>query len=226
MLTLLIALGQAAMPTPLFAQPLAVPPGFRGTVTVHGRGLDRLLPFMAVRDGVVVRVVKPGKKGSPPQGLSREQAGDSTVELALVVPRSHGGGTVALPLPPAGRLSLAIDPQNVVPEVEPNGGLTQAQLVARAVTFAGVFQQDRDVDVVRFALKKGELLEVRGTTHGGPADLILTLWDDAGHLLATADERTGHKLSYQAPQDGEYRLSLTDASDRGGALFGYRVVVR
>lgn len=225
--SLVFALLQIPTGSVQYATPVAVARGFDGTVTLRGRGLERVKPFTFTDAGVRVRAEKPGTKFEPPGGTAREESGDSHLVLKITVPKTYAGGVVALPFAAAsgGRYRLAIDPPDAVAEREPNGGFGQSQPLELPATLAGGFGHKQDVDVVRFALARGQSLDVVGTSHGGPADLVLTLWDAGGRQLAAGDQRTGYRLRHTARAGGEFWLGLADASDRGGPAFGYRATL-
>jgi hypothetical protein len=83
-----------------------------------------------------------------------------------------------------------------------------------------------DVDVFRIAGKKGErwTIEVEAQRRGSVLDPILTLYDGAGHIVATADDSETSRdpvLKVTLPRDGTYLISLIDAHNAGGPTHPY-----
>ena len=96
---------------------------------------------------------------------------------------------------------------------------------------AGAIQVPRDVDVFRFAGRRGQRIvaEVLAARLGSPLDASLTLYDAAGRILANADDSRGSAdpvLEMALPRDGVYFLAVNDAQDAGGPGHVYRLLVR
>ncbi len=215
-------------PRPLYGVPVAVSPGHAGKVTLRGRKLDGVKQVTCTVPGVTVKVVGTARKTNPPNTLSADRAGDTEVDVELTLPKDFRGDALPLVLTAGKRarpFSLPVDPGGVVTEKEPNNAFTQAHKLALPATFAGVISGERDVDVVTFALTAGQVVRVEAINHGSPADLVVTVWDADRHIVAAADDRAGHAVTFTAPRAGNYYVSVSDANDQSGGLFGYRLRV-
>ncbi|MBW3599154.1 MAG: PPC domain-containing protein, partial [Planctomycetes bacterium] len=113
-------------------------------------------------------------------------------------------------------------------EAEPNDDPPAAPEVDLPAAFNGQFQQPGDVDHFRFAVKKGEKLIIRGLsrTLGSPAYLFLRVFDEKVASLAEAGAGNHvETLTFSAPADGVYRLTVAELLGAGGTSFAYRVEV-
>src|SRR5262249_24111725 len=109
----------------------------------------------------------------------------------------------------AGVGTVRVEPHPVIAEIEPNG-CDKPQTVEVPVTIDGRIDNSKDVDVFRFAARKGErlLLQVESAALGFPLDPSLRLTDDAGKLITEVDD-TGRgsldpETTFTAPADGFY----------------------
>ncbi len=95
---------------------------------------------------------------------------------------------------------------------------------------------DYDQDWFKVELKRGKKLkfDVLSRRLGSPLDADLRLYNEAGKQLAASDDveddreglMTHHadaQLDFTVPQDGTYYLRLTDAQNKYGADYGYRL---
>lgn len=216
-------------PRPLYAVPVAVGPNHAGKVTLRGRKLDGVKQVTCTVPGVSVKLIGTARKANPPPMLSADRTGDTEVDVELKLPKDFRGDALPLVLTAGKRacqFSLQVDPPGVVTEKEPNNAFTQAQkLPILPATYAGTINGDRDVDVVTFTLTAGQTVRVEALDHGSPADLVVTAWDADRHILAAADDRAGHALTFTAAHAGSYFVSVSDANDQNGGLFGYRLRV-
>ncbi len=117
-------------------------------------------------------------------------------------------------------------------EVEPNDDAAQALTGELPCVFNGRIDRAGDVDLWKFNGKKGEAwqFDLRASRLGSPLDGVLTLLDEKGQKLATADDlsngQTDAVLSTTLPSDGVFTLKVEDRiSSRGGPEFAYRVRV-
>jgi hypothetical protein len=72
-------------------------------------------------------------------------------------------------------------------------------------------------------------LEVNASRFGSPLDPLLTLYNDAGQVVAGSDDVDGStdaRIEITLPRDGAYHLSIADANDQGGPQYLYRLSVR
>jgi Bacterial pre-peptidase C-terminal domain len=127
-------------------------------------------------------------------------------------------------------------------EVEPNDDLPAATRLALPITMNGQFETSGDSDHYRVTLRAGETLDVEATAHRflrGPADTRVEILDAAGKLLAENDDgfpldymwmhdflSTDSRLSFKAPQDGEYIVRVREAAGLSGPRAVYRLTAR
>ncbi|MCA9164712.1 MAG: PPC domain-containing protein, partial [Planctomycetales bacterium] len=118
-------------------------------------------------------------------------------------------------------------------EAEPNNDATSAPIVDGSAVLNGRIEVPGDVDVWRFTAAKGERFEfeVRAARLGSPLDAVIEIRDTAGKSLANADDiaggQTDARLSFTAPSDGEFTVTVRDQFDsRGDARFAYRMYLR
>lgn len=102
------------------------------------------------------------------------------------------------------------------------------QPIAPPVTISGRLDRPGDVDVYEVEAKKGQKLTFRieSRTLGFPLDPVLRLTDAAGKTVVqtkAAAIGADASLDVAAPQDGAYRLEVTDLHRRGGMRFVYRL---
>lgn len=119
---------------------------------------------------------------------------------------------------------------------------SQAQQVTLPLIVNGRIESPGDSDSFVFTGKAGQqvVLEVTARRLGSPLDGLVQIFDPAGALLAWNDDvvdKAGHlhrdmgnlthhadsHLMVELPQDGAYRVRLTDAQDQGGESWGYRL---
>ena len=115
-------------------------------------------------------------------------------------------------------------------EAEPNDDAAQAKTGELPCVFNGRIDRAGDVDLWKFNGKKGEawLFDLRASRLGSPLDGVLTLLDEKGQKLATADDlsngQTDAVLNATLPADGVFTLKVEERiSSRGGPEFAYRV---
>jgi hypothetical protein len=121
-------------------------------------------------------------------------------------------------------------------EKEPNNDLRQAQPVTPPIVVNGRIAQPGDRDLFSFMGRAGEVIvaEVLARRLNSPLDSTLKLTDATGKQLAFNDDHedkaaglnTHHAdswLSAILPADGAYYLHLTDAQQKGGPDYGYRL---
>ena len=127
-----------------------------------------------------------------------------------------------------GDVRLDLDDFDELLEVEPNDTMPQSCSVPSVLN--GRIQQPGDVDVWKFAAKKGieYQFEARAARLGSLLDAVLEVTDADGKRLAEADDlangQTDARLRFTAPADAEYRLIVRDRlASRGDARFAYRV---
>jgi hypothetical protein len=212
--------------------PLAVSPGETAKLKIRGMKLDkakgvRLAEPSDAKDGLKVEL----KKAGTADGGKDEKTkgfGDSLLDVELTVPKdvppgelklvvtTPDGETAAVPVVVAAKGTL-------VDEKEPNGGFKTAQPVTAPCVVRGAIGEEKDVDVYRVVGKAGQTLKARVRAAGlaSVLDAAMTVYDAKGRLLASADDAAAGDrdpaLSLKLPADGEYLVSVIDASDRGSA---------
>jgi len=133
----------------------------------------------------------------------------------------------------------AVDALPEATEAEPNDGTADAQQVTFPLVVNGRIGEPGDVDSFSFNGRAGEeiVAEVYARRLNSPLDSVLRLLDAAGAVVDSNDDHkdptmgliTHHADSYlraQLPQDGTYRLCLSDAQHQGGEAFAYRLHLR
>lgn len=223
-------------PSVLYSIPLVAQPGAKQKLALRGKGLASVKEVKIIGvDGAKVNAVS-GKAAGVPNNYPPERIGDSEVNFELELPKVIKTGEVKLiAVSPDGESSphtlLIRDDLPVTVEKEPNDGFDQAQMIMIPCAIEGTIKGERDVDVFKFAGKKGDKLhfEIEAARYGSPLDAILTLYDADRRVIDCANDSTGRPdptLNVTLPKDGSYYLSLIDANDLGGANFGYRLIVR
>jgi hypothetical protein len=146
----------------------------------------------------------------------------ATARAPLTATDDHGSA----PSPNYVRVS---DLANVV-EVEPNNQNAEATSFTAPAALNGAIQQAGDVDIFRFAGKKGQRYDIRLYARQilrSPLDGLLRVRDATGKQLAASDDSGGPDsyLRFAVPADGDYQIELYDHRRRGGPSFVYRVEV-
>ena len=121
-------------------------------------------------------------------------------------------------------------------ELEPNNRLASARQVKLPVIVNGRIDQPGDWDLFRFEGRAGQKIvaEVYARRLNSPLDSMLKLTDSAGRKLEANDDHedkgaglvTHHADSHitaELPADGTYCLHLSDAQNKGGEAYGYRL---
>ena len=218
------------------ALPLAISPGTASKVILRGLHLDQAgdVKFAEPLPGAQIRVQSKGKAEIPKE-TDPAVYGDTQVELEIRLPADFAADKIGLvAVHPKGEAPYelrVLAKDKLVPEKEPNGGFATAQAVEAGQTIQGTIGQALDVDVFKFAGKKGETwtLDVEAQRRGSVLDPILTLFDSAGHILASADDTEASRdpsLKVTLPRDGTYLISLIDAHNAGGATHPYLLGIR
>ncbi len=96
-------------------------------------------------------------------------------------------------------------------------------------SFWGTFESPGDVDDVEFDARAGETLtfDVAARSIGSPANVVLTLFDDANNLVASNNGLEGGDplLSVKAPRTGRYRMQIGEKMDAGSKGHFYRLSI-
>ncbi|MFM1767649.1 MAG: hypothetical protein RJA22_178 [Verrucomicrobiota bacterium] len=226
--------GKTSPPQILALQPLVTNPGATQIVTLRGQHLTnatevRILP--AQGGTPLAATIQARRRLEVGKNADSAKLGEHQLEIRVTVPPGSAAATnrievVSAAGTSAGRPWVVLPADQVAREQEPNGGFSQAQPLTPGRTLAGAMADPGDVDVFRVGGRRGQRLTVRVWAEGGGSalDAHLTLHDDRGRVLATADDQPASRdavLAAVLPADGDYCVSLVDAYDRGGALYGY-----
>jgi hypothetical protein len=228
---------KAEPPKILFASPLGVATGSTNTIKLRGLSLAETKELrFANTNAALALTLKSKGKAEVPKDYDVKRVGDTEVQFELKVPATMTPGVhEIIAVTPAGETAaypISIIAANaLVSEKEPNGGFRQAQEIKSGQTVRGAIGEASDVDVFRIEARKGETLtaEVFAAACGSMLDPILTLYDSAGHILATCDDTATSAdpaLKIVLPANGFYFLSIIDAHDRGGATHPYLLTVK
>ncbi|GDY19486.1 hypothetical protein LBMAG56_08310 [Verrucomicrobiota bacterium] len=228
-------------PRVLVALPLAVEAGTNTTIRLRGLSLaeTKAIRFVSTNaaaaaastNAALSATLKTKGKAEVPKDYDVKRVGDTQLEVELKLPASLAAGPLALVvITPEGETApylLTIAPAgSLVAEKEPNGGFRQAQELSFGKTVRGTISEPNDVDVFRFAGQKDERIvaTVTAARMGSSLDGILTLYNNAGQILATSDDSEAGPdplLNARLPADGTYFLGLIDAHDRGSPMHVY-----
>lgn len=227
-------------PTILNASALALLPGTTKTLKLRGLALaDTSAVKVTAGDAEVPATIKSKGKSEPPKPFDAPKVGDTEllVELKLpadLKPETKVAITATTPAGVTAPFTISVaDPAVTVEEKEPNGGFKTAQALPPGKTLVlGAIESPNDVDVYRVGGKAGErvTVELLAQRRGSPLDGSLTLYDGAGHVLATADDASADArdptLTYRFAADGVYYLAVIDANDRGSSAHAYVLNIR
>lgn len=119
-------------------------------------------------------------------------------------------------------------------EKEDNNSPRHAQPLSSPVLVKGVIGAKNDTDCFRVALKRGQKLavEILARRLGSPVDSVIQILDSGENVLQWNDDtnavnvglETHHadsSLIFEAPEDGQYGIRVSDAQAKGGSGYGY-----
>jgi len=225
-----------APPQALAAIPLGVELGTTTKVTLRGLRLEPVTEIRFQEPRTTGKLVGKPRKIGLPNNVSVNIHGDSEIDFEVTLPKEVAGDAIPFTLvSPAGESKahrlIVKDGSTITVEKEPNDGFGQPQPIAIPSVVEGSIRQAQDVDVFRIDGKAGDTLtfELQANRFGSPVDGILTLYDQAGRIIASADDSPGSTdpiLKVKLPRDGLYLLSLIDANDQGGSIYVYRLIAR
>lgn len=142
------------------------------------------------------------------------------------------GGMLSNPIP------FAVDTLPDGLEREPNHGEKGPQRISTPIIINGTIGTPGDQDNFQFAGRAGQeiVAEVMARRLDSPLDSMLRLLDPSGKCIASNDDQedigsglnTHHADSYlrvTLPADGNYTLVLSDAQQKGGEAYAYRLRV-
>jgi Bacterial pre-peptidase C-terminal domain len=216
-------------PVARYSIPLSIPTGPKAKLVLRGAKLDAATEVKA--DAGTLKITRKGKV-TPPNNYPAEKIGDSEVEVELDLPADFKGDAVKVSVvTPDGTSEPLTVPlgKGATAEKEPNDGFDKAQELSLPATVDATIGRERDADVFKIVGKKGQKLAIAAGSHGGPADLLFSVYDANRQLLLTVDDvggKTDPSADVTLPADGVYYVSVIEAHDLGGTGFGYRLTVK
>lgn len=128
---------------------------------------------------------------------------------------------------------VRVEPHPTIIETEPNDR-AHPQALPCPVTVSGRIDPPGDVDVYRFAVKKGQrvTVDLDMKSFDSALDPIMRVFEDADKALHEAAPRgqgrrgrnravVEEHTSFTVPRDGDYRVEITDLYDNGGLRYVY-----
>lgn len=225
-----------APPQVVVALPLAIDTGKTTKVTLRGLKLDTVTELRVQDPKSTGKIVGKSRKITVPPNANASQVGDSEIDIEITLPKEVAGVTVPIAvIGPNGESKphqlIVRGGSPILMEKEPNDGFKQAQTISIGCIVEGSIKNPQDVDVFRFEGKQGDklIVELQANRFGSPLDGLLTVHDEAGRIIANADDSSAAidpVLRVSVPRTGAYYLSLIDAHDQGGSIYLYRLIVR
>jgi hypothetical protein len=216
------------------AFPFAVSPGTTNKFKVRGLNLTNATALRFSTAEKLSAEIKSRGKAAVPEKADAKKVGDTQLEVELPLPDDFPPGDLAFFInTPEGDTDTnqlrVIERAILLDEKEPNGGFRKPNQINVPQTVRGLIEAANDVDVFRFEGKAGQKLRVESLSvrYGSPLDPIVTLHDAKGRMLISSDDVTGSadaSFRFALTHDGSYFLSIVDAHDRGGAMYGYVLV--
>jgi hypothetical protein len=199
-------------------------------------GLQHFVYRLTISTGPWLDWVYPlgGRRGTTiPLKLTGANLPADRIEFRVPEESANGPSSTIVSVPSAVGPSRVVFETDELPEhleAEPNNESANALMVELPAVLNGRIDQPGDSDRWSFVGKKGETwqFDLRASRLGSPLDGVLTLLDEAGKQIATADDfssgQTDAILSTKLPADGTYTLVVEDRlRSRGGDEFAYRV---
>jgi hypothetical protein len=153
-----------------------------------------------------------------PEGLQR---------LSIAAPADEAAATLfAAGLANFRRLPVTMN--TVAIESQP-AGTREPQPVSVPSLVTGRVGEPRESDAYRLKLTKGQavFLRVEARAIGSHLDPVLSVSDAGGKVLQRIDDAGATprdaELTFTAPEDGEFQVSVSDLHRRGGMRFFYRM---
>ncbi len=148
-------------------------------------------------------------------------AADAGTPSGVYEIRGVGAWGISNPVP------FVVGPLPEIAEIEPNDAAAQAVNVP--VTINGRVQSPTDVDRFRFTAKKGMrvVIAVKADALDSPLDSSLRVFGPRGNVVAEALDGFDYDASTEMilPEDGEYRVDLSDAVYGGSPAHRYRLTI-
>jgi WD40 repeat protein/mono/diheme cytochrome c family protein len=213
------------VPPPAPPKPLLAAPSLRGVtlgattrLALRGKHLAEVTAVKASDERIVPRLL------TVASGL--ELAIEVAPSTDLV--RGRYELWVVAPSGDSNRIALEIDDLPQLAESEPNDTPAQANAVVLPSGMWGVLSKKGDVDHFAFEARAGEKLvfDVAANSIGSKANVVLTLYDAGGRLLADNNDFGGSSdplLPLTIPADGRYVVAVSDLTLAGGEDHFYRL---
>jgi hypothetical protein len=211
--------------------PLGMKPGTTEKLTIRGMNLEGAKEVRFEGDVAEVKIESTGK--APVPDKNPERVGDTQIVVKVKLKDSVDANVSFVVVTAAGEAKphvLLVETKTpLVKEKEPNDGFRAAQPVTLPVVIEGSIERPKDVDVFRFAGKKGQMLhaEVFADRLGSALDGQLTLY--RGNAIEVAHgvpaEGRDPKIDVSLPADDDYFLVLIDANDTGSQIHAYRLAI-
>lgn len=131
----------------------------------------------------------------------------------------------------ANTLPVLVEPHRCISERKPNDS-KEPQVIALPATISGCIDPPGDRDLFEFPAKKGQRFSfyLDAFSVGSQFDPLLRLTAASGKQIARADDASSGKpgsrdarLAFSVPQDGSYRLAVSDGSGQGSWRHFYRL---
>jgi hypothetical protein len=126
-------------------------------------------------------------------------------------------------------LTLPVESHPSVVEVEPTDPNAALQELPVPSSMTGVIDKPSDIDLFKLTLtvKQPTMIRTEARSLGSPIDPLIKMLKPDGTVIVELDDNAkgdfDPDFSFTAPNDGEFRLSITDRFGAGGPRFVYRV---
>ena len=179
------------------------------------------------------------RSGQPGKALNVRIDGPNAplTPISVIMPELAVPGITSISIPLGASWSQPIpffvDFYGTTQESEPNDRLALAMPVTSPIVIDGRIRPSQignrsDTDLYRVKLAAGQVIEVAldAGKLGSPMDPVVRILDASGGERARDDDSGGNrdaKLVFTAPAAGEYLVEVTDAGNRSGDAFIYRL---
>lgn len=220
-------------PRIIVAAPLAIAAGLPVQLVLRGLNLTEVTEVKLMASDLKIEIASKGK-AAVPQNYDAKKVGDSMVEVKFTLPGETPDGTVQfVAVSPAGSSAPyevpVARPDDLLVDKEPNDGFKTAQRILRGKTIIGTIHDPRNVDVFEIQAEAGQKLTatMRAAQVGSLLDPVLTLYDDAGQVVAASDDADGRdpRIDTIVRKTSSHFLVVQDANDSGGPQFVYLLTV-
>jgi WD40 repeat protein len=195
----------------------------RGTTlraTLTGVGVGQASSVLFQESGITAQILPAAKPDPNRLEVELTVAADAREGIHMIGAQTPLGVTPFQP--------FAVSAYPEVQEVEPDDEPGAAKLVSSPATLMGMIERPGDRDHFRFAVKAGQewVFETTARNLGSALNGALMLLDDAGHVLAEAQDFDGGLdpvLWYKTDRDRVVILRVLDADLGGSGSHFYRI---